>query len=566
LLVVLFFIDSVSAAVPPIPATVLPTSVLPEQVSKALTKHRAPGNVRAPFENAEAQKKAVLPPEAKKIKFTLNGIILEGNHVYSSRDLSQIYRKQLHKKISVADLFEIVQEITNYYRNNGYIITRAILPPQHVKNGVVRIRIIEGYIDKVNVTGKPLGVKCLVYAYGTQIRKCRPLHLDRMERYLLIDNEIPATQVKAVLTPSKSKVGAADLNLVTSYSPTTGYLSYDDYGTRYLGPQQITANLGLHSIFSAGDAYQVTATKTPKGSELTYWDMNYGSAIGCDGSRGLIGGTYVRTHPLFVLQPVQIDGVNNNYYTGIQYPYVRTRSSNVTFQAGFNYLDSQVTSFGQKLYRDHLRSLDFSATSNYADRWSGLNYVTADIRQGLPIFGYTQSTNISSAQTSRPGGHAVYTKVNLQYSRLQPIKGAFSFYGLVHGQYAAQPLLASEQYPFGGSQLGRGYDVAEILGDHGLAGTMEARYDLEIGHLLMQSIQFYAFYDWGKIWNRIQNIGLPLDISGTTAGFGARFFTTKYISGNVMWTQSLTKQVAAEELIGDGRRPRVFFSVVAALG
>jgi hypothetical protein len=32
-----------------------------------------------------------------------------------------------------------------------------------------------------------------------------------------------------------------------------------------------------------------------------------------------------------------------------------------------------------------------------------------------------------------------------------------------------------------------------------------------------------------------------------------------------MWTQTLTKQVAAEELIGDGRRPRVFFSVVVAL-
>jgi len=32
-------------------------------------------------------------------------------------------------------------------------------------------------------------------------------------------------------------------------------------------------------------------------------------------------------------------------------------------------------------------------------------------------------------------------------------------YGLFKGQWAFNPLLASEQFTFGGSQLGRGYDV-----------------------------------------------------------------------------------------------------------
>ena len=48
------------------------------------------------------------------------------------------------------------------------------------------------------------------------------------------------------------------------------------------------------------------------------------------------------------------------------------------------------------------------------------------------------------------------------------------------------------------------------------------------------------------------------------AGFGTRFYLTKYISGNVMWTQVLTKKIAAESLIHAGTKPRVFFSVVAA--
>src|SRR3989338_8243642 len=77
---------------------------------------------------------------------------------------------------------------SNYYRNNGYIISRAILPPQKIQNGVVKIQIIEGYLDEVNVSGDPKWAKCILKAYGKQIAACRPLQLKRMEHYLLIAN------------------------------------------------------------------------------------------------------------------------------------------------------------------------------------------------------------------------------------------------------------------------------------------------------------------------------------------------------------------------------------------
>jgi hemolysin activation/secretion protein len=126
--------------------------------------------------------------------------------------------------------------------------------------------------------------------------------------------------------------------------------------------------------------------------------------------------------------------------------------------------------------------------------------------------------------------------------------------------------LSSEQFTFGGSQLGRGYDVAELIGDRGLAGSLELRYDWFPNKFKIQTLEFYAFYDAGVIWNIEVNPTSPAKVSATSAGLGMRFYATKYISGNVMWAQPLTKQVAAEELIGDGWKPRVFFSVVAQLG
>lgn len=545
---------------------VLPGAAMPETVSRNLHQQQIkPSPQVLPPVVQPKQEESVLGEQAKKIKFKLNGVVLEGNHIYSQEQLSVIYKDKLHQTISVADLFGIVQAITNYYRNNGYIISRAVLPPQHVKDGIVKVQIIEGYLDQVNVAGNPKGAKCLILAYGHKIRQCPPLEIKRMERYMLIANETPGVQVRAVLSPSKNKTGAADLTLLTETNLVSGYMSYDNYGTRYIGPQQITANLGLNSMMVPGDATALTITKTPRGGELTFVDLNYGFPIKDTGTRWLIGGTRTQTHPLFVLQPTQIDGLNTNYYTGISYPWIRTRSENLTFTAGFGYLDSNVTTFGQQLYTDHLRNADIGIAYNFADKYYGANLLGANFRQGLPILGYTSDYNPLTAQTSRPGGRGDYTKFTIVANRLQQIKGPFSAFGAIRGQWAFNPLLASEQFTWGGSQMGRGYDVAELIGDKGLGGTLELRYDWSIGSFYIQGLQLYTFYDAGEIWNLKTAAGTPDKLSGTSTGVGARFYMTKYISGNLMWTQTLTKQVAAEQLIGDGARPRVFFSIVASL-
>jgi hemolysin activation/secretion protein len=545
----------------------LPGATQPSQVGQAIKEQQPssqPTEVLPPLLEKPAPAKDI-PPEAQKISFKLTGVRLKGNRTYSTDQLRFIYEKDLHKQITVERLFEIVQGITNYYRNNGYILSRAILPPQHVKGGIVEILIIEGYIGKVEVTGEPKGAKRMVQQYGCKINECRPMQVSRLEKYMYLANEIPGTQVRSVLAPSKADTGAADLSLVTINKPLSGYVTYDNYGTRYIGPQQMSANITANSFLKSGDTASFTFSKTPKGGELTYGDLNYTIPVNAEGVRWQFGSTRVQTHPLFILQPAEINGVNNNYYTMLTIPAIRDRSRNLSYRVGFNYLDSTVTTFGFKLYRDHLRSLDLGLTYSFADKWSGSNFISADLRQGLPIWGYTSDTNLLTAQTSRPGGRGRYTKFATTLSRVQPIKGKFSAYGIFQGQWAWMPLLAAEQFTFGGPVLGRGYDVAEIIGDRGAAASIELRYDHSIEKLKLQSIQFYAFYDAGMMWNYMYVGGTPLKQSGTSTGFGARFAFNKYVSGNIMWTQVLTKQIAAEELIGDGKRPRVFFSILASL-
>ncbi len=543
-------------------ATILPGSVNPSQVSQAITEEQPQPTLKtvAPITPPKETPSTPGGEAAKKIKFKLNAIVLEGNVRYSDDTLRTLYADKLHRVITVAELYEIVQAISNYYRNNGYIISRAILLPQHVKGGVVKIQIIEGFIDEVGVAGTPFGAQCLIKAFGERIKACKPLAIKRMEYYLLLANEIPATYVRSVLAPSKTTTGAADLTLIAENKPITGYFSYDNYGTLYIGPQQITGNIGLNSMFFSGDSTQVTVVKTPKGGELTYNDFNYNVALDDEGNRWLIGTTHAYTYPLFVLRPAKLDGSNINWYTSFFFPIIRERSQNLTAQVSLNYQDSTVNTLSSTLYTDHLRSLGIGLTYNLSDSYGGTNNIYADVRQGLPVLGYTSDTSIF-AQTSRPGGRGDYTKIDVQISRLQALKGPLSFYALIKGQYGFNPLLASEQFTYGGSVLGRGYDIAELIGDKGIAGTAELRYDLFLSRLI-QDLQFYLYYDAGIIWDYLFIPGSPIKQSGMTTGVGMRFYFSKYISGNIMWTQVLTKPIAAEQFIGRGNRPRIFFSAV----
>lgn len=545
----------------------LPGATMPGVVGNQLRSQQSTyrATVEQPSVTEKKNKESELSEQAKKITFKLVGIILEGNHVFSDADIRKLYEDKLGKTISIGEFYEIIQSITNYYRNNGYILSRAIIPPQKVTKGIVKVEIIEGFIDQVIVAGHPYCARCLVQLLGNRIKRCPPLNIKLMERYLLLENEIPNLQVKGELSKSTKKVsGAVDIGLNAQYRPITGYASYDNYGTRYIGPQQMTANLTFGSLLDSGDSTSMTMTKTPKGKELTYNDINYNKPLNDEGARWIIGGTRTHTHPLFVLAPLQIDGVNFNYYTNLIFPDIRTRTESLTWRAGFNYADSETLTIQNiLLYRDHIRTLSGGGTWSFSDKYYGSNTFSGDVRVGLPILGWTSDTSIN-ADTSRPGGSAKFTKLIVAASRLQAIKGSWSLYGAFQGQYSFDPLLSSEQFAWGGPQMGRGYDTAELIGDKGVGASVELRYDKPI-ECYFQNLQFYAYYDFGMIWNyklfgNVQDTIRKLSASST--GLGVRLALTKYLSGNLMWTQSLTKQVSAEELIGRGKRPRVFFSLM----
>jgi hemolysin activation/secretion protein len=223
-----------------------------------------------------------------------------------------------------------------------------------------------------------------------------------------------------------------------------------------------------------------------------------------------------------------------------------------------NYQNVSATILGGPFYQDRIRSLTLGANYNVSDRLQGYNTLGFDFAQGFNIWGANQHY-----YQSRPEGHSDFSLMNLTASRIQPLSQHFSIYAAMQGQYSFNPLLATEQFGFGGPSFGRGYDPYAISGDRGLAGKVELRIQTEPNLRFLRAVQLYTFYDAGIIWN-IDNINLPGKQDATSVGLGARMSFIKNLEGELFIGKPLTFPVfTLVSMHQNGKQARVFFQLIA---
>jgi hemolysin activation/secretion protein len=185
----------------------------------------------------------VSPKDLKGVSFILKKLFIQGTTIYGKRTLKPFYSKHLNKKLALKNIYEIAQAITNMYRNDGYILSKAIVPPQKINNGVVYLKIVEGYIDKINLQGPIRGPRKLINQYRKKILKSRPLRALDLERYLLLIDDLPGVTAKSVLTPSENKPNATTMTLILTDKAFEGHVGTDNRGSKFNGPYEYSGDL-----------------------------------------------------------------------------------------------------------------------------------------------------------------------------------------------------------------------------------------------------------------------------------------------------------------------------------
>lgn len=489
------------------------------------------------------------------LSVTLTGVVFEGAASVPLDVLNGIAAPYLGRTMPLSGVFQLAGDVTAEYRRRGYVLSRAMVGPQRIDNGVVTIQILEGYIDNARIEGEAGGYRPYLERYLAPVTRSRPTDGAVLSRALLLARDLNGLDVRSVITPSPTQPAAADLSLVVERDPVGAYVAVDNRASRWLGPVQVYAGVNFNDVLGLGERISASVVAAPDDHELGFVALDYRQPLGGSGLRMSAFGSYAKTEPGDELRLLGVEGKSLTGGIGLEYPFVRSRDFNMIGRATFVGRNAESSNdLVDPIFKDRLRTIAVELVANYADSMGGLTSGRIGVTQGLSGLGATED---SDPDKSRATGSAQFARLNFEVSRVQPIAEDIYLQVGVEGQVSTDSLLASEEFGLGGASYGRAFDPSEITGDHGLAAKIELFRTVRMGGL--SSVEPYVYYEAGFV--RQEN-PLPAEVSRdnlASAGLGVRVAVNSAVTASVEYAKPLERDVASR---GD-RDGRVFFSLSA---
>ena len=500
---------------------------------------------------APAAPTAQAPEGAAQVKFELKALVVDGATVYSSENLLSPYRDRIGQQVTLKDIYAIADEIGARYRDGGYFLSRVEVPDQSISNGVVHIAVTEGYIGKVDVRDGT--TNSVMRAYMKRITDEKPLTTKTLESALLSLNDMPGVSYRAVLSamPNGDK-GESLLTLLPQKKDPTGSVGFDNYGSKFLGPHEVTATVS--GSVAPLNQTTVSGLMSIPSKMLGFGTIHHAVTVLPDLIIAAEAGV-TKARPGYNLAPLDIDSTATDVNVSIQYQWVRQRLENLATSLMIEGRNVHSDLSDTPLTREHVRVARAKITYDKVDGWKGSNVMNFTVSRGIDGLG---SSKAGDLELSRSEAKPDFTKLELGVSRLQNITRDWAVLLQGDGQWANGTLYASEEFGYGGQNFGRAFDSSEITGDKGAEGAIELRYD---GWRDLQPINIepYAFYDYGFIINND-----PTEVRrdyGESAGAGVRFATTWGDTGNVGVAWPINHQELAPIYSGNPSSPRLMLQL-----
>jgi hemolysin activation/secretion protein len=532
-------------------AQVIPPSAQPGRERELFTTPPPP---RAqPGGPAVSLPTSVAPPGADKVKLVIRGVRVEGSTIYSPGELKSLYADLLGHQTTLQTVYDIAQRITAKYGSDGYVLSRAVVPPQQFdpKGAVVRIQVVEGWINKIEWPKKLSRYRNFFTDYEAKITAERPINVRTLERYLLLGNDLPGLKFSTSLRPSAREVGASTLVVEVTEKSIDANARVDNRGTPSRGPYQFLTSATLNNILGQHEALTISYAGVSPLKQLQYLSAFYKQVLTSEGLTVFADGSYSWGRPgTQALELLEYATRSTLIEAGAFYPVVRARERNLTLTGLAFMSDNYSDTFGSPFNIDRLRGLRVKADADIADKLLGVNQFNVTFSQGIEGLGSTDNGN---ALASRAAGRVDFSKIESTIARTQPLPAKFSAYASLYGQYAFTPLLVSEQCGYGGRFFGRAFDPSELIGDSCWEALGEVRYDLPTSVQISQA-QLYAFTDYGQLYTLDAAIGTDSMMHGASAGAGLRLAILKYLNADLQ---------AAKAISGERNDWRFFFAVSA---
>jgi len=416
----------------------------------------------------------------------LRKVRVEGSHA-PLRILDRATRRFIGHPLDADTVKAIAGAISTAYEKGDVALYTVVVPQQDLDNGLLTIRVVEGYIDDVMITGDTDGRDMsLVRGYAAKLVAERPLRRQVLERYLSLIRDIPGLKVDVKLL-NLNAPGAVRLVLDVHPDDVEFNLSINNRGTANLGRVQVQPSLSFNGLLKQGDQTSVTVALPTEIKRFQYYSISHSTPLGHEGLRLGLNAGYLRTRPEGY--GYVIKGKAKSAGATLSYPLRRSYHDNVYVSLGLDGLDSDNAAFGQQIASDHTRAVRAAASWSHATERS---FASASLTasKGLDILDAHADPRLTQLG---------FFKINGQIGYNQMIGKQWVVRLSATGQWSEDRLPASEFFSLGGEPVGRGFPYAYVTADRGYGGSAEVAWLAEsLWPSMLKGSEIYGFVDGGR--------------------------------------------------------------------
>ncbi len=215
-----------------------------------------PSPLALPEPNAKDPLRTTPSGQQGEITFEVKTFVLEGVSLLPEVEVQEILKPWLGRPVNFDDLQKACDAVMDFYRKSGYTV-QAILPPQKIANGVVKILVTEAKLSSVFVdepNGPTRFSKATAAEYITYANPVgQALNMRAVERALIILNETPGVMVSSQLEPGDKDGETAIRVQLTEPQWYQARVEANNYGSRTTGANQGVIALGGVNPLGIGD-------------------------------------------------------------------------------------------------------------------------------------------------------------------------------------------------------------------------------------------------------------------------------------------------------------------------
>jgi len=414
--------------------------------------------------------------KSENIKFTLQKVNFDESQVLSRAELQKLAAKYLNKEITLQDLYTLTKEINELYSSKGYIVCRATLPPQTIKDGQVYIRLIEGRTGKVTVENN----KSTNTSYITNRINLKPGKVERLTSLndkLVWLNGTNDVQLRIKLKAGE-KPGTTDYELM-AYEPRreSAYVLVDTAGSENTGIWRFGTGWMTKSLFGNRDTLLINGMAslgTRSGG------ISYSTPITTSGTR--LGAQY-SANTVKVMRgdysDLDIRGHASMYNFSLTQPLVISRRTKVEAEVDYDHQHSATDILGNSWVDDTIK------------KWTaGLAFT----HYGKNSIWYHRHSYSWGNWEDAAENNSNFGKYNLYLLSQYVLSGHKILTGKLNAQWSGTSYLPSaEQFYIGGINSVRGYKENILSGDKGFSTS------LELAVPDRKNSEWVYFFDYGNV-------------------------------------------------------------------